>query len=348
MRGKSPKAFRGKRVLVTGGTGSIGRQITCELLKNDVGVVRVFDMDEGRESRMQEELREYPNVRFLLGDIRDRDRLLRAMEEIDVVFHTASFKHVLACEYNPFEAVKTNVIGTQNLIDAALNEEVDKLIFTSSDKAVNPSNVMGTTKLLAERLVTAANYYRGPRKTVFSSVRFGNVLGSSGSVVHLFKKQIRDGGPLTVTDPSMTRFMMSISQAVDLLFEATEAAQGGEVFIFKMPSVKILDLAQVMIDELSQACARKAADYEIKEIGKKPGEKLYEELMTQTEAAHSIEMKDMFCVLPEIMKDLGINIGHYPDSKRARVKSYTSNDSKFLSKKEIRELLCKCDVLSRR
>jgi len=182
--------FKNKKILITGGTGSIGQEIVREVLKHEPAVVRILDIDETKQFELQQEYEDYENIRFLLGDIRDKERLYRAIEDIDIVFHTAALKHVQACEYNPFEAVKTNVIGTQNLIDVAIDEEVEKVIFTSSDKAVNPTNVMGATKLLAERLITSANYYKGARKTVFSSVRFGNVLGSRGSVIPLFKNQI--------------------------------------------------------------------------------------------------------------------------------------------------------------
>jgi len=336
--------FRDKKILVTGGTGSVGRRIIHELMKHDPKVIRVFDTDETRESVMQDHLKEHTNVRFLLGDIRDKDRLSRAVEDIDIVFHTASFKHVFSCEYNPFEAVKTNVIGTQNIIDVAMSEEVEKFVFTSSDKAVNPTNVMGATKLLAERLVTAANHYKGPRKTVFFSVRFGNVLGSRGSVIRLFKKQIQKGGPLTITDLNMTRFVMSISQAVSLLFKSTSIAQGGEVFIFKMPAVRILKIAQVMIEELGPVYGYKADEIQLKRIGKKPGEKLYEELITQSEAERSLETRDMFIVLPEIREDLLIDTSRYPNAKHTKLTSYTSNDARFLTEREIKRLLQRCDT----
>jgi UDP-N-acetylglucosamine 4,6-dehydratase len=337
--------LKNKKILVTGGTGSIGRMIVYELLKHEPSVIRILDIDETREASMQNYLKQHSNVRFLIGDIRDKDRLLRAMEDIDIVFHTASFKHVLSCEYNPFEAVKTNVIGTQNLIDAAINEEVEKFVFTSSDKAVNPTNVMGATKLLAERLVTAANYYKGARKTIFFSVRFGNVLGSRGSVVHLFKKQIQKGGPLTITDPKMTRFVMSTSEAVRLLFKSMELAQGGEIFIFKMPSVKILDMCQVMLEQCASDVKCKTGSIEIKMIGRKPGEKLYEELITQSEAERSLETKDMFIVLPEVKENLKIDTTLFPKAKPAKIASYTSDTESLLSRAKTKKLLHECNVI---
>lgn len=337
--------FKDKNILVTGGTGSIGRVIVRELLKHEPAVIRIFDIDEARESLLQESLKKHRNLRFLIGDVRDKERLHRALENIDIVFHTASFKHVLSCEYNPFEAAKTNVFGTQNLIDAAMSAEVEKLVFTSSDKAVNPSNVMGATKLLAERLVTAANYYKGSRKTIFYSVRFGNVLGSRGSVVNLFKKQLQKGGPLTITDPEMTRFVMSIQQAVDLLFDSTKLAQGGEIFIFKMPSVRILDLAQTMIKELSPVYGYSPEKIKLETIGKKPGEKMYEELLTQQEAVRSLETESMFIVLPEIIDNLSIAYSKYPNAKNGLTSGYNSSCASFLTNEEIKELLLQCGVL---
>jgi len=223
--------FKNKKILVTGGTGSIGQEIMREILRYEPEVVRILDVDETKQFELEQEYGNRENVRFLLGDIRDKERLYRAIEDIDIVFHTAALKHVLACEYNPFEGVKTNVIGIQNLISVCIDEEVEKVIFTSSDKAVNPTNVMGATKLLAERLMTSANYYKGTRRTIFSSVRFGNVLGSRGSVIPLFKKQIEAGGPVTLTNKEMTRFIMPMRDAINLLFKATELAQGGEIFI---------------------------------------------------------------------------------------------------------------------
>ena len=187
-------AFGDKRILITGGTGSIGSEILRKVLQYDPQVVRVFSIDEDAQFNLQQELGDRPNVRFLIGDVRDRERLGMAGEDVDIIFHVAALKHVPLCEYNPFEAVKTNVLGTQNVIDVAMKGEVDKLITISTDKAVNPVNVMGATKLLAERLTISANHYKGSRKTAFSCVRFGNVLYSRGSVVPLFREQIRKGG----------------------------------------------------------------------------------------------------------------------------------------------------------
>jgi len=337
--------FESKKILVTGGTGSIGRTITREILKYDPEVVRILDVDETREFEMKQKLKDFSNVRFLLGDLRDKERLSRAMEDIDIVFHFASLKHVLACEYNPFEAVKTNVIGTQNVIDAALEENVDKVVFTSSDKAVNPWNVLGATKLLAERLVTAANYYKGARKSVLCSARFGNVLGSRGSIIPLLKYQIRHGGPATLTDEKMTRFVMPMSQTVDFLFKLTEIARGGEIFIPKMKSVRILDLVNVIVEESLPQCGRDVDEIEIKLVGKKLGEKVFEELMTQDETERSLETEEMFIVLPETTEYLHINTFQYPNAKPAKSRGYRSDEAEFLSKLEIKDMLRKEGLL---
>ena len=331
--------FKEKKILITGGTGSIGQEILRELFKHEPTVVRILDIDETKQFELQQEYEGYDNVRFLLGDVRDKERLYRAIENIDIVFHTAALKHVLACEYNPFEAVKTNVIGIQNLIDVALDEEVEKVIFTSSDKAVNPTNVMGATKLLAERLMTSANYYKGARETVFSSVRFGNVLGSRGSIIPLFKKQIEKGGPVTITNKEMTRFIMPIQEAINLLFKATELAQGGEIFIFKMEAIKITDLADVMIEELAPNYGYSSKDIKTKIIGTKPGEKLYEELMTEDEAGRAFESEDMFILLPELKELSCIDKSCYPSTSQAEIKAYTSKDVETLDMEGIKNIL---------
>ena len=338
--------MKNKKVLITGGTGSIGQEIVQEILKYEPKVVRILDVDETKQFELQQEYEDHENVRFLLGDIRDKERLSRAIEDIDIIFHTAALKHVLACEYNPFEAIKTNVIGIQNLIDVAMDEEVEKVLFTSSDKAVNPTNVMGATKLLAERLITSANYYRGARKTIFSSVRFGNVLGSRGSIIPLFKKQIEHGGPITITNNEMTRFIMPMREAIDLLFKATGLVQRGEIFVFKMKALKITDLAEVMIDELAQNCGYSPNEIKLKIIGTKPGEKLYEELMTEDEAGRALESEDMFILFPEMKELSHIDKSSYPSvSEIAEVKAYTSKDVKHLSREEIKGILYQENLL---
>jgi len=322
--------FRGKNILVTGGTGSIGSDIVRKVLECEPGVVRVLSNDENSLFNLERELQGCSNLRFLAGDVRDKERLQRAVENIDFVFHAAALKHVPLCEYNPFEAVKTNVLGTQNLIEAAMEEEVEKLITISTDKAVNPVNVMGATKLLAERLTVSANYYKGERRTAFSCVRFGNVLDSRGSVVPSFREQIRKGGPVTLTDPGMTRFVMSIARAVALVFKAAAMAQGGEVFIFKMPALRIGDLAEAMIEELAPQHGYDPTSIRKEVSGRRPGEKIYEELLTEDEAMNVSETEDMFVVAPsESWERNSVSTKKYRSDK----------DAVLLTRTEIKEML---------
>jgi FlaA1/EpsC-like NDP-sugar epimerase len=332
--------FDEKKILVTGGAGSVGREIVKELLKYNPKVIRIFDSNENLLFYLKDRYREYSNIRCLLGDIRDKDRLSLAMEDIDIVFHTAALKHVEICEYNPFEALCTNVSGTQNVIEAARENDVDKVIFTSSDKAVNPSNTMGATKLLAEKLIISANYYRGPRRrTKYSCVRFGNILGSSGSVIPLIKQQIEEGGPITITDEKMTRFILTQKQALDFLFRSTIIAKGGEIFVPKMSAIKILDLIEVLIDAYASRCGRCREDIKIKHIGKKSGEKMHEELMTEEEASRCIEIEDIYVILPQLKELSHLNARNYKGSKRVLSLKLISRDVTPLSKKEIKRLL---------
>lgn len=331
------KVFRGKNILVTGGTGSIGSELVRRLLKFEPAVIRVFSNDENAQFELEHELKDYAScLRFLVGDVRDKERLQRAAENIDMVFHAAALKHVPLCEYNPFEAIKTNVIGTQNLLEVSISENVEKVITVSTDKAANPANVMGATKLLAERLTIAANYYRGLKRTIFSCVRFGNVLASRGSVIQTFEKQIRNGGPVTLTDPQMMRFVMTMDRAVDLVLKAAQMARGEEIFIFKMPALHIKDLADVMIEKLAPKYGYKPKDIAIRLIGKRKGEKLYEELMTEEEAFNAYETEDMLLVLPQVPQTISNPRNGF---KKIPLRRYTSRDTNILANKQIRELL---------
>ena len=326
--------YEDKTILVTGGVGSIGSEIVRSILKYNPGVIRVLDNNETGLFELKQEL-PTGKIRTFVGDTKDKERLRRAIEDVDIVFHAAALKHVPLCEYNPFEAVKTNVIGTQNLVDAAMDEEVEKLITISTDKAVNPVNVMGATKLLAERLTVSANFYKGKRETAFSSVRFGNVLYSRGSVLPLFEEQIKKGF-ITLTDSRMTRFIMNISQAVELILKAAKIAIGGEIFILKMPVVRIEDLAEVFIDEFASKSGYAPDQIEIKNIGRRDGEKLYEELMTEDEAENAYESEEMFVVLPQ-NSEMSYKL---PDNfKKMQKRMYSSNNEKLLTKEEMRSLL---------
>lgn len=320
--------YKDKTILVTGGCGSIGSHLVRRLLEFDPRVIRIFDNNEAGLFELEQDLRS-TKIRPLIGDLRSKRRLNRAVEGVDILFHAAALKHVPLCEYNAFEAVQTNVNGTQNVIDAALDSEIEKVMLISTDKAVNPRNVMGATKLLAERLTISANYYKGSRKTAFSCVRFGNVLNSSGSVVPLFAKQMRERRSITITDTSMTRFVMSVSQAVDLILEATMRMRGGEIFVLKMPAVKITDLARAVIEELGSSCGVEPEDVVIKYVGKRPGEKMHEELMTEEEAEHATEMNGLY-VIDSVYADV---------QNRGLKVDYKSFSSTHLSGAEIKKLL---------
>jgi len=291
--------FRDKRVLVTGACGTVGSELVRQLLEEfEVLELVGLDNNESELFFLEQRFSKHRNATFFLGDVRDRDKLCRKMQHIDVVFHTAAFKHVIMCERSPMEAVQTNILGVQNVIYAAAESNVERVIFTSSDKAVNPTNVMGTSKLMGERLMTAANSNIGDGGPIFASTRFGNVLGSRGSVIPIFREQISRGGPVTLTAPSMTRFIMSIHAAVRLVIESGCLARGGEVFITKMPAIRIQDLAQVMIRELAPPYGYEPEDVRIKIIGTKPGEKMYEELMNDEETRRVFELEQYFVVLP--------------------------------------------------
>jgi FlaA1/EpsC-like NDP-sugar epimerase len=333
--------LKDKSILVTGGAGSIGSVLVKKLLELDPRVIRIFDNNETGLYDLYNELQS-KKIRPLIGDIRDKERINRALEGIDIVFHASALKHVPLCEYNPFEAIKTNILGTQNVMAAALDHPIDKVILISTDKAANPTNVMGATKLLAERLTVSMNYYKGERSTAFSCVRFGNVLNTRGSVVPLFEKQIAKGGPVTLTDCDMTRFMMTIPKAIDLVFKATELSRGGEIFILKMPSLRVKDLAEVMVEELAPKHGYEPGSIEIQNIGKRPGEKIYEELMTSYEAEYAYENEDMFIVLPENYEEIISSSSKLPEGfKKTDRKIYSSNDidSYLLNKMEIKNLL---------
>ena len=287
-----------RNILVTGGAGFVGRLLIRHFLNRDPGVVRVFDINEPGLARLKRTLDDN-RCRFLIGDIRDKDRLYRAMKDIDIVVHTAAMKHVDLSEYNPFEAVKTNVVGLQNVVDTAIDASVDRFVFTSSDKAVNPANTMGTTKLLGEKLVTAGNKYRGREDINLACVRFGNVWDSSESVVPLFRRQIKAGGPVTLTNPRMTRFFLETGGLVKLVTDAIELTKGGEIFISKMSAIRIEDLADSMVRTFAPRFGHDPEEVEIKITGRRVGETYHEELMTEREATRTVENDELYSILPE-------------------------------------------------
>ena len=327
----------GKRVLVTGACGTIGRELVRQLLEeHQIAEIVALDNNESELFFLEQYFSKYAQATFYLADVRDEDKLSRKMRDIDVIFHAAAFKHVILCERSPFEAVQTNILGVQNIIRTAIENKVEKVIFTSSDKAVNPTNVMGTSKLMGERLITAANSHLRSNETVLASTRFGNVLGSRGSVFPIFHEQIKIGGPVTLTDPTMTRFIMSIKQAVQLVIDSAFLAKGGEVFVTKMPVIRIKDLAEVMIQELASVYGHKPDDIHIQIIGVKPGEKMYEELMNTEEIRRSVELERYFALIPaftSIYCDIDYD---YPNVLSQKVNNpYNSDNETPLNKEQL-------------
>jgi UDP-N-acetylglucosamine 4,6-dehydratase len=276
----------GKVVLVTGGTGSFGRKFARVVLdRYDVKKLIVFSRDELKQSEMSRDFQS-DRIRYFIGDVRDIDRLRRAMTGVDVVVHAAAMKQVPACEYNPFEAVKTNVIGGANIIEAAIDRGVGQVLAISTDKAVNPINLYGATKLCAEKLFVQGNSYSGLGGTRFSCARYGNVVGSRGSVVPLFQQQRQDG-TVTVTDERMTRFWITLEQGVSFVLHCIDIMEGGEIFVPKLPSMRILDLAAAI-----------APGTQVKVTGIRPGEKVHEVLISEDEAHHTVEFDDLYIVKP--------------------------------------------------
>lgn len=274
-------------ILITGGTGSFGKKFTEILLKEkQPKKIIIFSRDELKQHEMQVGGFSHPSLRYFIGDIRDRERLVRAMHGVDVVVHAAALKQVPACEYNPMEAVKTNIIGTSNVLEAALDAGVKKVLALSTDKAVSPANLYGGTKLVAEKLVIQSNNYAAGSSTRYACVRYGNVVGSRGSVVPLFLKQ-RENGTVTITDERMTRFWLSLEQGVKFVIDCIEQMEGGEVFVPKIPSTKVIDLAKAIVPNAK-----------INIIGIRPGEKLHEDLLSEDEARNAVEREDMYIIRP--------------------------------------------------
>lgn len=279
--------FSKKTILLTGGTGSFGNAFVSRVLElHDDVTIRIYSRDELKQSEMQAKFGD-PRLRYLLGDVRDSKRLLRAAQGADYIVHAAAMKQVPAAEYNPFEAVQTNIVGAQNIVDAAIDAGIKKVVALSTDKAVNPVNLYGATKLCAEKIIIQGNAYAASRETRFSCVRYGNVVGSRGSVVPLFRRQAAEG-KLTITDERMTRFWITLGQSVSLVLHAFDRMQGGEIFIPKIPSMRVTDLAAVM-----------APGVPVEVIGIRPGEKLHEALLTVDEARHSVDDGSAYVVLPE-------------------------------------------------
>ena len=285
------REFKGKNILITGGTGSIGMGLAKQLLRYNPKEIRIFSNDENSIFEAKENLGVNHIYKFMVGDVRDKDRLNLAIRNVDIVFHTAAMKHIAICEDNPFDAVKTNVIGTSNILEASIIEEVEKFVFISTDKATNPTSTLGGSKLLAERLTLDAGTYAGKGKTKFAIVRFGNVLGSRGSVFQIFQNQIKMKKPLTVTDKRMTRYIMSISEAASMILKVTKILKDGEIYILKMPSVRIENLAKGMLHVYGLRFPDTVKEYQ---ITKPRGERFHELLITNEEKLFCHDIGDMY------------------------------------------------------
>jgi len=339
------KLFAGKRVLVTGGTGSFGHQIVDRLLEAGPAEIRIFSRDEDKQVRMSEEYgmgHQYPrkdNFNFVIGDVRNTNSVREAVRGVDMIFHAAALKQVPLCEYHVWEAVQTNVIGAQNVIQAALEENVERVIAVSTDKAVKPVNAMGMTKSIQEKLFTAANFQNHNKRTVFACVRYGNVVGSRGSVIPLFKRQIEAGGPITITDPRMTRFMLTLAEAIELVFHAALKAVGGETFVLKIPAATVTGVAAVMMGVLAP---HKNLTVDI--VGIRPGEKIHEVLVSEAEAVRTVEDESTYIILPQI--DLEETHAYYGKESRVKFSEYTSDGARQLSNKEIHSLLSRTGWLT--
>jgi FlaA1/EpsC-like NDP-sugar epimerase len=339
--------FQGKKIIVTGGVGSVGKEIVRQLVQMDVGLIRVIDNNESGLFDMEQSYGHDPRVEFYHCDICDEREMMRTFTDMDLCFHSAALKHVPSCERNPFGAVNVNIRGAEVVIRSAIENGLEKVLFTSSDKAVNPTNVMGTSKLMGERLFTAANFLRSARhKTVFASTRFGNVAGSRGSVIPLFCDQIRAGGPVTLTDERMSRFVMPIKDAAQLVIESISLAHGGEVFITKMPVLNIKDLAHRLIERVAPLYGRKPKDIPITIIGGRPGEKLWEELSTDEESRRMLEGERYLVVLPALAPAAVREEFRYdPLEMRSSVITYHSDLEGKMDAQEIDRFLDLPDVL---
>ena len=334
--------FDDKKILITGGTGSLGQALTHRLLQKNVKTIRILSRNESKQIEMESKFND-DRLRFFLGDIRDKERLVRATEDIDYVFHAAALKHVPKIEYNPFEAIKTNVIGSQNVIDACLESNVKKVICIGTDKAVSPLNTYGATKLLMEKLFVTANNYLDPKKhaTKFIAVRYGNVLGSSGSVVPKFIEQIKNKKKITITDNQMTRFSITMNEALDFILKAAEYGQGSEIFVPKIRAYTIFDIKKALIEILGD-CGEEI-------MGVRPGEKLHETLINNEEIRYSWEYNDLYMItnpLYPMFHPNVINDTYQGIKKLDKFERYSSDLVEKIPKDELKQILKESELLS--
>jgi len=312
--------FKNKKILITGGTGSLGNALTQRLLEQGADTIRIFSRNESKQLEMESKFND-DRLRFLIGDVRDYERLERAVEDIDIVFHAAALKHVPVIEYNPFEAIKTNILGSQNVINACLHENIDRAVCVGTDKAVSPLNTYGATKLLMEKLfVTAKNYLKKERhQTKFIALRYGNVLGSSGSVIPKFIDQIRNKEKLTITDSSMTRFSISMNEALDFILKATEIGKGSEIFVPKLKAYSILDVKDALFELLGET--------EEQIVGIRPGEKLDEVLINKDEMKYTWEYQNMYMVInPSVQQHMPSLLDEFSEKKKIETMDVYSSD----------------------
>jgi len=321
----------GKNILITGGTGSLGSALVEKFLSLNPGIIRIFSRDENKQIQMEEKFND-KRLRFLIGDVRDKDRLRRAVENIDIVIHTAALKQVPLAEYNPFEVIKTNIYGSQNVIDVSMDEEVELCLAISTDKAVSPLNLYGASKLSMEKLFIAANNLKGRRKTKFSCVRYGNVLGSRGSVVPKFIEQIKSKQQITVTDPTMTRFSITLDEALKLILHAIKNSKGYEVFVPKLQSYLLSDLISVF-NEIS------TIPFAQKKINVRSGEKLHELLLNEYEVNNSIEVNDVYILLPSDFVTKTNLQELYPNAKKLNMSVYSSGNVTKIPRPILKKIL---------
>ena len=329
--------FKDKILMITGGTGSFGNKVLKRFLPTDVSEIRIFSRDEKKQEDMRTELNS-PKLKFYIGDVRDYDSIHQAMKGVNYVFHAAALKQVPSCEFYPFEAVRTNVLGAENVMTAAIANNIDKVVMLSTDKAVYPINAMGLSKALMEKFMVAKARMQNEGETVLCATRYGNVMASRGSVIPLFVSQLKDGKELTVTDPNMTRFLMSLDDSVDLVLHAYEHGRQGDIFVQKAPASTIGDLAQALKELLK-------LDNPIKIIGTRHGEKLYESLVSREEMARAQDMAAYYCI-PADNRDL--NYAKYFNDGEERISvldDYTSHNTERLSVEQVKSLLLKLDYI---
>jgi len=334
--------FAGKKILITGGTGSLGQALTKRLLEMGANTIRIFSRNESKQIEMEDNITD-DRLRFFIGDVRDFHRLSKAVEGADFVFHTAALKHVPKIEYNPFEAIKTNVVGTQNVIEASLGANVDKVVCVSTDKAVSPLNTYGATKLLAEKLFVSANNYLDKKKyrTKFFAVRYGNVLGSSSSVIPKFIEQIKANKQVTITDPKMTRFSITMNEALDLILNAIPSAKGSEIFVPKLRAYNIVDVKNALTELIS--------DTGEKITGIRTGEKLHETLINEDEIRYSWEFENMYMIaspLYTLFNDKNIKESYQGIKKIEDIQKYSSDSAEKISVKELKTIIENAGLLN--